>query len=261
VVMAVTVWRLHPDWSALLSESLHPTKPKDEAYPSYFYYGIALFASAMTPYEVFFFSSGAVEERWGSRDLVEEQVNVFAGFPLGALLAMSLMVAATLVLQPAGIDVGAFSQVVVAPAIALGKVGVALTILAIFATTFGAALETALSSGYTVCQYFGWQWGKGEAPRMAARFHIAMLLALVIAVAIGLSGADPIKVTEYSLVFAAVALPLTYYPILLVANDEEYMGDKVNGRVRNALGTVVLLVVLVAAVAALPLMVWTKGGA
>ena len=32
------------------------------------------------------------------------------------------------------------------------------------------------------------------------------------------------------MVFSAVALPLTYLPILIVANDPEYMGDKVNGR-------------------------------
>ena len=37
------------------------------------------------------------------------------------------------------------------------------------------------------------------------------------------------------MVFSAVALPLTYLPILVVANDPEYMGEHVNGRVTNAL--------------------------
>ena len=31
--------------------------------------------------------------------------------------------------------------------------------------------------------------------------------------------------TEYSVVFSAIALPLTYLPILIVANDPGYMGD------------------------------------
>jgi manganese transport protein len=61
-------------------------------------------------------------------------------------------------------------------------------------------------------------------------------------------------------VFSAVALPLTYFPILVVANDPDYMGDHVNGRVANALGSVYLLVVVVAATAALPLMFITKAG-
>ena len=73
--------------------------------PTYFYYAIALFGAAMTPYEVFFFSSGAVEEHWTTKDLAENRANVFVGFPLGGFLSLSLMALATLVLQPRGITV------------------------------------------------------------------------------------------------------------------------------------------------------------
>jgi Mn2+/Fe2+ NRAMP family transporter len=75
-----------------------------------------------------------------------------------------------------------------------------------------------------------------------------------------LTTVDPIKVTEYSVVFSAVALPLTYFPILVVANDPDYMGDRTNGRVANSLGTLFLVLVVVAAVAAVPLMLATKAG-
>ena len=68
-------------------------------------------------------------------------------------------------------------------------------------------------------------------------------------------------VTEYSVVFSAVALPLTYFPILVVANDPDYMGEHVNGRLANTLGMVYLVLIGVAAVAAIPLMIWTRMGA
>jgi Mn2+/Fe2+ NRAMP family transporter len=42
----------------------HPHVPGSESLPTYWYFAIALFGAAMTPYEVFFFSSGAVEEHW-----------------------------------------------------------------------------------------------------------------------------------------------------------------------------------------------------
>ena len=61
-----------------------------------------------------------------------------------------------------------------------------------------------------------------------------------------LTTVDPIKVTEYSVVFSAVALPLTYFPILVVANDPDYMGEHVNGRLANTLGTVYLVLIVVA---------------
>jgi Mn2+/Fe2+ NRAMP family transporter len=46
-------------------------------------------------------------------------------------------------------------------------------------------------------------------------------------------------------------LPLTYLPILVVANDREYLGDRVNGPVGNALGVFYLVVIVVVAVAAI----------
>ncbi len=58
-----------------------------------------------------------------------------------------------------------------------------------------------------------------------------------------LTTVDPILVTEFSVVFSAVALPLTYFPILVVANDPDYMGEHVNGRLANTLGSVYLVVI------------------
>jgi len=57
-----------------------------------------------------------------------------------------------------------------------------------------------------------------------------------------------------------VALPLTYFPILVVANDPDYMGDRINKWLANSLGTLYLVVILIAALAAIPLMIVTKAG-
>ena len=74
-------------------------------------------------------------------------------------------------------------------------------------------------------------------PRDASRFHLVVLVSIVLAVFVGLTAVDPVKVTEYSIVLSAAALPLTYFPILVVANDPDYMGDKVNGRFGNAIAS------------------------
>jgi Mn2+/Fe2+ NRAMP family transporter len=70
-----------------------------------------------------------------------------------------------------------------------------------------------------------------------------------------------VKVTEYSVVFAAMALPLTYLPILIVANDPDYVGRETNGPVRNAFGLFYLALLTIASVAAIPLMIITRAGA
>ena len=75
-----------------------------------------------------------------------------------------------------------------------------------------------------------------------------------------LTGVDPIQVTEISVVFSAVALPLTYLPILIIANDPQYMGEHVNGRTLNGAATVYLVIILAAAIAAIPLLIITGAG-
>jgi manganese transport protein len=76
-----------------------------------------------------------------------------------------------------------------------------------------------------------------------------------------MTGVDPVKVTEYSIVLSAAALPLTYFPILVVANDGDYMGEHRNGPVLNFVATIYLFIIVVIAVATIPLMIITKGGA
>jgi Mn2+/Fe2+ NRAMP family transporter len=260
VVFGVALWKMHPDWGNLVHQVAAPHKPGDEGLPTYFYYAIALFGAAMTPYEVFFFSSGGVEEHWTPKDLFVERTNVFLGFPLGALISLMIAADASLVLKPRGISVDSLGQIGLPVAYSAGKIGLAVALLGFVAATFGAALETGLSCGYTIAQYFGWQWGKYVRPREAARFHVVVLLTLIIATGIVLTTIDPVKITEYSVVFSAVALPLTYFPILVISNDPDYMGEKRNGVVMNALSSVFLAIVVVASVTAIPLMIWTRAG-
>lgn len=261
IVIAVAVWRLHPDWGGLFHAAANPAPPPTESWPTYAFFAIALLGAAMTPYEVIFFSSGAVEEGWTRSDLMVNRANVYLGFPLGAVLSLAIMASAALVLKPLGIAGDHLSQMALPVSLALGKAGLAILYLGMFAAIFSAALETALSSGYTIAQYFGWQWGKFVRPREAPRFHLVVILSMLLAVGLALTTLDPIKVTEYSIVLAAAALPLTYFPILIVANDRTYMGDKVNSRPLNAIAFAYLVLLTVVSIATIPLMIWTKAGA
>ena len=260
VVYAVALWQLGPDGGDLLRTAATLDKPAGEEWSTYAYFAVALFGAAMTPYEVFFFSSGGVEEQWDASSMRTMRANVFIGFPLGGLLSLAIAGVATVTLMPAGIEVETLGQVGLPVAVALGKIGFAVAILGFFAATFGAACETGLSLGYSIAQYFGWQWGKLVRPWEAARFHTVVLLATLLAAMVLLTTVDPVLVTEFSVVFSAVALPLTYLPILMVANDRDYMGPFRNGRLSNTLGSVYMVIVIVASAAAVPLMIWTKMG-
>jgi Mn2+/Fe2+ NRAMP family transporter len=260
IVFAVALWQLGPDWGDLAHQVTHPAVPDGEGRPTYWYYAIALFGAAMTPYEVFFFSSGAVEEGWSRKDLMIERLNVYIGFPIGGILSLAIMGSVFVAVGPLGVEVDHLDQLALPVALGVGKVGLAFAIVGFVAATFGAALETGLSIGYSLAQYLGWSWGKHEAPVRVARFHLSVLVAIVLGAMVILTTIDPIKVTEYSIVFSAAALPLTYFPILVVANDPGYMGEMTNRRFTNALASVYLVVLTAAALAAVPLMLATKAG-
>ncbi len=260
IVFAVSVFALHPNWNDLLHQATAPVIPEHESSATYWYFAVALFGAAMTPYEVFFFSSGAVEEHWTRKDLGTSRRNVMIGFPLGGILSIAIASCAAIVLLPNQIEVTSLSQTVMPVVAAGGKLALAFVIVGIVAATFGAALETTLSGGYILAQFLGWTWGKFRRPAEAARFHVVMFVTIVVGAAILFTGVDPILVTEYSVVFSAIALPLTYLPILIVANDAQYMGDETNGKVMNTLASVYLVIILAASLSAIPLMIVTGAG-
>jgi len=259
-VFVVAVWHYDPDWGALWHEASHPTVPHGEGLPTYLFYAVVMLGAQMNPYEVFFFSSGAVEQGWTARDLSDARLNVLIGYPIGGLLAIGIQAVAALSLRPAGIQVEHLSQTALPVVLAFGKVGLACAVIGIVAATFGATMETLLASGYVMAQHFGWSWGKSVRPDEASRFFTVLLLTLLGATAFALTTINPVTITVYAVYLGAMTLPFTFLPVLIVANDRRYLGGRVNGPFANALGVVYLAVVSLAALAAIPLLVATKGG-
>jgi Mn2+/Fe2+ NRAMP family transporter len=261
LVFVVAVWQLGPDWGQLLRSATTVGPVAGESWPVYFFFVVTLIGAQMTPYEMFFFSSGAIESRWGREDLGEMRFNVAVGFPLGGLLAIAIQVVAFLVFFPAGIQVEHISQTVLPVAVGMGKLGLAVALVGVFAATFGATLETLFSTGYTIAQFFGWSYGEVQPPARAARFTVTVAVLLLTAIALALTTINPVTVTIYAVVFSSMLLPFAFLPVLLVGNDREVMGELANGRLSNAIGTVTLAASVVVAAAAFPLLVLTRAGA
>jgi manganese transport protein len=259
LVFVVAAIKLHPPWGEV-AQGLIPGSHEGGSLAVYLYFVVGLLGAAMTPYEVYFYSSGAVEDRWGLKELGLNKVTAMIGYSLGGLLSFSLMIVAAMLFLPSGISPQLLGTPALAAGHVLGHVGLLLALIGILFAVGGAAIETSFAGAYNLAQFFGWRWGKRERPADAPRFTLAWLVIFALAMLVIMTGLDPVKLTEYSVIFSVVALPLTYLPILLVANDRAYMGAHVNGKLANALGVVYLVIILVVAVAAIPLMLVTNGG-
>jgi Mn2+/Fe2+ NRAMP family transporter len=260
LVFVVAVWELGPDWGDLASSAVTIEPTVEESWPTYLFFVVALIGAQATPYEMFFFSSGAVEHRWKPKDLVELRANVLIGFPLGGLLAVAIQAVAFIVFFPAGVQVEHVSQTALPVAVALGEVGLIIAIIGIFAATFGAALETLLATSYDIAQYFGWSYGKVHPKSRTSRFTTVTVLILLASTAFALTTINPITVTIVAVTCSAALLPFLFLPVLLVANDRELMGELANGRVSNFIGVGSIVISIAVAAAAIPLLILTKGG-
>jgi Mn2+/Fe2+ NRAMP family transporter len=227
---------------------------------SFVYFVIAIVSAVMFPYETYFYSSGGIEEHWGPKDLKINLLTTTVGFGLGSLMAIALLVNAAVLFKPLHIDPQLPGSVALQAAIPFGNTGLILALLGMLFAIAGAAVETGLSTGYSVAQFFGWQWGRYRKPHEAPRFTLAWLATFVVALSIVLLGVEPLQLIEWAVVFSIIVLPLTYLPVLLVANDRKFMNEHVNGRISNVLGWTFYVVLLLVAVCAIPLYFITSGG-
>jgi Mn2+/Fe2+ NRAMP family transporter len=258
LVFAVAAVKLGPDWTKVGSGFI-PHLAQNNPW-LYLYFAVGLLGAAMTPYEVYFYSSGGVEDRWTAKDLGLNRANAIVGYALGGFLSLALMIVGAAVFLRHGINPEHLGTIALGAEQPLGKIGLVLAIVGIFFAVGGASIDTVFSGAYNLAQFLGWEWGRYRHPAGAPRFALTWIVLLVLALAIVITGVDPVMLTEYAVIFSAVALPLTYIPILLVANDREYMGANTNGRLANVLGFAYLIMILVIAITAIPLMIITNVG-
>ena len=256
VVYVAAALKLHPDWQAFGKGFV----PHVEHSTLYLYFVVGVIGAALVPYEVYFYSSGAIEDGWGPGDLIVNKANAILGFGLGGILSVALICTSAQIFSVAEVNPDSLGTVALGAQHAYGELGLLLGLLGMLFAVGGAAVEASFSGAYNLAQFAGWEWGKYHGAAVAPRFTLAWIAMFFAAVAILATGIDPVEITEYAVVFSVVALPLTYFPVLLVARDRTFMGDHVNGWLSNVLGWLYFIIILVVAVAAIPLLLATNGG-
>src|SRR6266498_1305268 len=182
------------------------------------------------------------------------------GFGLGGFLSFALMITGGALFLPQGIQPDFLGSIALGAGVPLGQVGLLLALTGILFAVGGASIDTLFAGAYNLAQFFGWEWGRYRHASGAPRFTLTWMVLLGLALAIVMTAYSVSWTGSTPVIFSVVALPLTYLPILLVANDRAYMGKYVNGRVSNVLGVAYLVVILAVSLTAIPLMIITNVG-
>jgi manganese transport protein len=262
IVFVVALVVLHPPW-AKLGQGLITVVPHGLGTKELLIYGyfvVAIFSAVMFPYEAYFYSSGAIEEEWGPKDLLTNRLTSIVGMALGTLLSIAILANSALLFRPMNVGPQVPGTVAIEAALPFGHVGLVIALFGMLFAIAGAAIETCMSNAYSVAQFFGWEWGRKNKPPDAPRFTVAWITFLVLALLIVATRLDVMSLVQYSVLFSIIVLPLTYLPLMLLANDKSYMGKYANKWLAKSLGWFFFAVVTIAAIAALPLFLLTSGG-
>jgi Mn2+/Fe2+ NRAMP family transporter len=250
VVAAV---KLHPDWGSA-ADGLIPSLPVDQK-AKYGFIAVSILGASISPYLMYFYSSGAIEDEWDESYLPVNRAVAVLGMSFGGVLSMAVLVAATLVLKPEGIDPKTFGQTALILTTALPKWGLFLFAASMLFACLGAALEISLAIAYFFAQGFGWNWSENLTPSSDARFSFTYTIIVLLATIPLLFGIDPIKVTIISMALTAATLPLAIVPFLFLMNDPIYLGKHRNGWISNSVVAIIILISFVLAVISIPLQI------
>jgi Mn2+/Fe2+ NRAMP family transporter len=261
VVFAISAVVLHPDWRALAG-GLNPYVHLAGRHQSllYAYFAVGIFSAMLMEYEVHFYSSGAIEEDWKVEDLSENFMVASLGSVLGSFLTIALLALGALLFLPHHIFPKQLSSALLAGAWPYGQKILVFACLGTLACIGGAAIETALSGAYNLCQFFNWPWGKNLPPKSAKIFTATWVGMFLLALVVVLSGIQPLQLVNVSIIFGMAIMPFTYYPILRVAADKKIMGKHVNTSFDTVVGVLFFILIVIAAVASFPLMILTHSG-
>jgi Mn2+/Fe2+ NRAMP family transporter len=256
----VAAFVLGVPWGRAAEETVLPGIGGGGSAVEYFYIAAGILGAIISPYLLFFYSSGGREEGWTRKSIRSNRIIAIVGMGFGSLSAISIILVSAVALKPLGIQVSQLQTVALGLVEAFGMWGVYLFSATLLICCFGAAAEVALALSYEITQMMGWKYGEEKKPTDAAIFNLIFLTYIVgSTLLIGLTGVDPLQLTIISVIFAALILPAIVVPFLAVMNDSAYLEDKTNGRLSNAIVLLIVLLAFALSATSIPLTILSGG--
>src|SRR5207245_981634 len=138
VVAAV---KLRPDMHEV-AKGLIPGRPPDHA-AHYWFLAVSIIGAIITPYIFYFYSSGAIEEKWDLKDLGVNRAVAALGMTFGCVIAMAITVVAAQTLRHYGIAVDRYEQAPLMLVDPFKRWGIFLFAASLAVCCLGAAIEVA----------------------------------------------------------------------------------------------------------------------
>jgi Mn2+/Fe2+ NRAMP family transporter len=247
-----------PGWGAVLDGFVRPTM-RGGLTADLLFVLLANVGTTITPWQVFFQQSSVVDKGLDIHDVKFGKWDTFAGSFLTGIVAIFIIIAtgaAFFYHQPQILveDAKQTAEALV-PLLPHGRGNTARALFAIglFDAGFLGALCISLSSSWAIGEVLGWAHSLNKSVRDAPWFYLAYLGMLLSSGAVVLIPNAPlVTITMYVQIVAVTLLPAALIFLILILNDEGFMGKHVNTLWQNiANWTIVIGIIIISTLFAL----------
>ncbi len=255
-----TAFFVHVNVSEVMKATFIPTFQPTKEFVSTL---VAILGTTISPYLFFWQASVQVEEDksegkralWQRRGASDEELKLAAlDVNTGMLLSNAVMYfiiftcAATL--HAHGLThIASATDAAKALAPVAGKFSELLLAVGLIGTGLLAIPILTGSAAYAISEAFGWRYGLDERPYRAKQFYGVIAVSTIAGMAMNFFGMNAISALFWSAVINGLVAPPLLVLIMLVVNNKEIMGDKVNSRLTNFAGWASTAAMTAAAVA------------
>ena len=258
-----------PAWSEVFKGLLIPGIPGGRTSDVIFIL-LANIGTTITPWQIFFQQSSVVDKGLDIHDVKFGKIDTFLGSLITCVVAAFIIVATGAAfhyhLPQIIIEDAKQTAESLVPLLPEGRGALARTLFAIglFDAGFLGALCISLSTSWAVGEVFGWAHSLNKGVKDAPWFYVVYLVMLLSAGAVVLiPGAPLITITMFVQVVAVTLLPSALVFLILILNEESFVGPHVNTRWQNIVNwTIVIIVTLASTLFAVSTLfpAWFGGG-
>jgi NRAMP (natural resistance-associated macrophage protein)-like metal ion transporter len=213
---------------------------------------LANIGTTIAPWMLFFQQSAVVDKGLDIHDIKYGKLETFIGSISTCIVAVFIIIATAAVFYyhkpPIIIEDAAQTAESIVPFLPAGQGNLARKLFAIglFDAGFLGALCISLSTSWAVGEVFGWAHSLNKNVKEAPWFYLIYLAMLLTSGAVVLiPGAPLITITMFVQVVAVTLLPALLIFLLLLLNDESFMGQHVNTRWQNIINCSIVVLVII----------------
>lgn len=249
-----------PDWYAVARATIMPQISLTSEYLTTI---VAILGTTISPYLFFWEASEEVEEeksegrstlaeREGATDaeLRNEKIDTVVGMLFCNLVFYFVILAAGATLHASGkTDIQSATDAAQALRPLAGDLATVLFAVGLIGAGLLAVPVLTGSAAYAVAEAFDWPSGLNEKPRHAKKFYAVIAASTLVGVSMDFLGINPIKALFWTAVINGVAAPPLLVVVMLVSNNKEVMGKRINGLATNIVGWLAAAIMFAAAAA------------